>query len=123
MRKKSILATFIISLAVFAGSGLFAISLLYSQPSADSFSATVPAPPSWTNNETPPTPNEPIVSGDATDDGIIDSMDINALLFRYGKTDADYKVANGSNAIGAQDLTQTIKYWHCQEAKTDCPYK
>ncbi len=127
MSKKSILYTFLGALAVFFLITAFAAAVYYSRPSADSFAATVPLPPKWAPEATPPTPAEPIVLGDSTDDGIVNSMDINALLARWKTVDADYDIASSGdkNLINGEDLTQIFKYWHCQELLTDkdCPYK
>lgn len=120
MNRKIVQFTFVIAVAVFVGCGLLAFGIYKNQPTADSFSSTIPAGPSWAADDTPEVPDKPAIAGDATDDGITNSMDINALLYRWSETDSDYKLGSTKSVIAAEDLVEVVDNWHCTEDRNGC---
>lgn len=120
MTRKTIQTTFIAAIAVFAICGLFGFGIYKNQPTADSFSSVIPAGPGWAANKSPDVPDKPAVAGDATDDGITNTMDINALLYRWDKVDSDYKLTSDNTTIGASDILAVIKSFQCIENKKGC---
>ncbi len=120
MNRKIVQFTFVIAVAVFVGCGLLGFGIYKNQPTADSFSSTIPAGPSWAADNTPEVPDKPAIAGDATDDGITNSMDINALLYRWGESDADYKTAAGKTTVGSYDIVEVVNNWHCTEDRNGC---
>jgi len=128
MSKKAILTTFISATVLVLVVGAFSLFVANDQPRADVASSLIPPPPSYAPKEKPPLPSIPRLAGDAADDGIVDSLDANALIARFGQTDVDFNLVDDSNGgggiISTVDLQQVFKYWKCFEGRTDkdCPY-
>lgn len=138
MSKRAVLITFlsVVSLVIVVGALSFYVAK--NQPSADTL--TPPTPPLPGDAPTtpptpsdpgdpiyPPTPDLPLISGDATDDGIVDVLDVNVLLIHWNEENLDYSLVDEGETmiIDTLDLSQVIKYWRCLETRTDknCPYR
>jgi hypothetical protein len=120
MTRKTLQTTFVAAIAIFFVCGLFGFGIYKNQPTADNFSPIIPAGASWAADTPPSIPDKPVVFGDATDDGITNSMDINALLFRWGEADLDYKLTSDKNVIGAEDIFVVLKFFGCKENQKGC---
>lgn len=148
MTKRAVLITFLSAIVLVTVIGALSFYVYKNQPSADVDSPAMPPMPSVAPTSPvtpslggvadpvtpadpdyiyPPLPDAPLISGDATDDGIVDVLDINVLLIHWKETNADYSMVDESDTqiIDSLDLSQTIKYWRCLETRTDksCPYR
>jgi len=138
MTKRAILITFISVISLFVVVGALGFYVAKNQPSADI--PTPPTPPLPSDAPTtpptpsdpgttiyPPVPDAPLISGDSTDDGIVDVLDINVLLVHWNEENIDYSLVDEAEkmVIDTLDLSQVIKYWRCLETRTDknCPYR
>lgn len=125
--KSKAIVYFIVSALIIVGfSGL--IWLYLNKPSADI--PTPPVPPAPTNvvQVKPPVPVEPRISGDANDDGLVDALDLNAIIVFWKTVTRDYNMVDAKSdtpfMVTALDLSMTITYWRCLEQKgiAKCPY-
>jgi len=140
MSKKAIFITFVSAIVVVFLVGILSFWIARNQPSADVATPPTPPVPADAPKEPvtpldpqgatlyPPVPPAPLLSGDTVDDGIVDVLDINALIVHWGETNVDYNLADETNdkgVINVLDLGQAIKYWKCFEGREgkDCPYR
>ncbi len=138
MTKRAIFITFLSVISLFVIVGALSFYVAKNQPSADI--PTPPTPPLPSDAPTtpptpddpgtaiyPPIPDAPLISGDSTDDGIVDVLDINVLLVHWNEENTDYSLVDEGKTmvIDTLDLSQVIKYWRCLETRTDknCPYR
>lgn len=151
MTKRTVFITFLSAITLVVVVGLLSFYVSKNQPTADVATPPTPPPPSTapknpptpslradlkTQNPPtpghpdylyPPVPKAPLISGDATDDGIVDVLDINVLLVHWNEVNEDYSMVDegSTKVIDTLDLSQAIKYWRCLETRTgkDCPYR
>jgi hypothetical protein len=126
MTKKGILITFVTTTIIIGALIALGYAMIVNQPSADTFYATIPGKPSWAPSATPSTPVEPRLAGDVSDDGIINALDINAIIIHWREKNLDYNLADSGDAgvIDRADIAQVFSYFGCYELKTNknCPY-
>lgn len=118
---------FIICAVLIVGFGVL-IWLYLNKPSADIPTPPIPPAPTSTAQLKPPVPKEPRISGDSNDDGLVDALDINALIVFWKRISGDYNLIDSPTdtpyLISALDLNMVITYWKCVEQKgtVKCPY-
>lgn len=128
MSKKTVFITLVSTIIIVALVGFLSFWMWSNQPSADVVTPPVPPDPSNAPKDRPPVPSSPQLAGDALDDGIVNALDVNAIVVHWKEQNADYNLVDNPNetkyTINALDLSQTIKYWKCLETRTDkdCPY-
>lgn len=102
--------------------------LLLNKPSADIPTPPIPPEPTSAQVSRPPVPNEPRLAGDSNDDGLVDALDINAVVIFWKQITRDYNLVDAKSdtpyMITALDLNMIITYWKCLEQKgiIKCPY-
>ncbi len=127
MSRKAILITLISTTCLVFLVGLLSYWMWQNQPTADVLTPPVPAEPTNAASTKPPVPPIPRIAGDAIDDGVVDSLDINGLIIHWQETNQDYNVADSGTVNGLIDSTDVLKtfsYWKCYEGRQDknCPY-
>ena len=127
MSIKTLLISFFSFAAIIALVFVLSFIIWKNQPSADIQSPPEPPAPEIAKGQEPPVPSTPRLKGDTIDDGLVEILDLNALIVHWKENYPDYDLAQASEEEGgvlnSLDLAQVIKYWKCLENKSGCEYQ